>query len=426
MSSPARLPATRLVRGTMHMFSRIRGPVFHAALLAAISTLSGCLLSEEVSDAEQNLTPPTTNEPPSISGNPPQMVRVGVSYSFVPEASDPDGDPMSFAIQNRPNWTTFDPTDGSLTGVPFLGNEGTYADIVISVSDGVNSSALQPFIITVEPANGNNMPPIISGTPPASVTVGATYAFQPSASDPDGDPLGFTAQNRPPWATFDTATGRLAGTPQAGDAGTYSNISISVSDGSTTASLPAFSITVNENNSPPVISGSPPAQTTADQTWTFTPTASDPDGDVLTFTAQNAPSWATLNASTGTMSGTPGTGDVGTYSNIVITVSDGTASASLPAFSVEVIQAATGFAELSWTAPTTNTDGTALTDLVAYRIYYGTSAGSYSASAYIDNPGLTTYTVENLSPATWYFVATAVNSSGVESQFSNEASKTVD
>ena len=85
----------------------------------------------------------------------------------------------------------------------------------------------------------------------------------------------------------------------------------------------------------------------------------------------------------------------------------------------------TGAATLSWTAPTQNTDGTALTDLAGYKVYWGTSSGNYSSSVTLNNPGLTSYVVDTLSSGTYYFSVSALNSSGVESVLSNEASKTI-
>lgn len=183
--------------------------------------------------------------------------------------------------------------------------------------------------------------------------------------------------------------------------------------------------TGNLTNNPPTINGTPGGAVLVGDTYSFTPNANDPDGDSLTFSIQNRPTWAGFNSSTGSISGSPTPGDEGTYANIRITVSDGSASASLPAFSISVTQTAIGTATLTWTAPTTNTDGTSLTDLTAYKIYYGTTPGSYPNSIFISNPGITSYVVENLTPATYQFVATAVNSAGVESVFSNVATKVV-
>ncbi len=84
-----------------------------------------------------------------------------------------------------------------------------------------------------------------------------------------------------------------------------------------------------------------------------------------------------------------------------------------------------GSVTLSWTPPTQNEDGTALTDLAGYRIRWGTVPGSYPSSVLIDNPGLSTYVVDNLVPGPYEFVATAINASGVESAYSNTATKVV-
>lgn len=84
-----------------------------------------------------------------------------------------------------------------------------------------------------------------------------------------------------------------------------------------------------------------------------------------------------------------------------------------------------GSAMLSWTAPTQNEDATPLTDLAGYKIYYGKASGNYTDQVRIDNPGVTTYVVDNLTPDTYYFVATAYNEAGTESAYSSEAVKDI-
>ena len=76
-----------------------------------------------------------------------------------------------------------------------------------------------------------------------------------------------------------------------------------------------------------------------------------------------------------------------------------------------------------WTSPTQNEDGSALTDLAGFKIYYGKSSGNYSNTIRIDGSGITTYVVENLSPGAYYFAATAFSESGIESRYSGEAVK---
>jgi hypothetical protein len=191
-------------------------------------------------------------------------------------------------------------------------------------------------------------------------------------------------------------------------------------------SLASFTIQViAPANRAPTISGTPPLSINALTAYSFQPSASDPDGNALTFSIQNRPAWATFSTSTGRLSGTPALTDVATFSNIIISVSDGTASVSLPAFSLAVLQGATGSATVNWTPPTTNTDGSALTDLAGYRVAYGRTVDALDESATVSNAGLSSYTVEGLSQGTWYFAVIAVNASGVESDLSNLASKTI-
>ena len=89
--------------------------------------------------------------------------------------------------------------------------------------------------------------PRISGTPATKVVAGQTYSFQPKATDADGDKLRFAVVNKPGWASFDTATGRLSGTPATTNTGTFGNIKIRVTDGKFYRTLPEFSITVTSS-----------------------------------------------------------------------------------------------------------------------------------------------------------------------------------
>ncbi len=369
------------------------------------------------------ITVASSNRAPTISGVPTTSTTAGQAYSFQPTASDPDGDTLTYSIANRPTWATFSSATGRLSGTPGSSFAGlTFSGITISVSDGLVTSALPQFAITV--ATGNRAP-VLSGTPATSVAATQAYAFQPTATDADGDTLTFSIANMPTWATFSTATGRLSGTPGSNQVGTYSSITISASDGTTSATLPPFAITVASSNRAPTISGVPPTSAIAGQAYSFQPTASDPDGNTLTYAIVNRPAWATFSNSSGRLSGTPGATDVATYGNVTISVSDGTATASLPSFSIAVMGSSNGSATLSWTAPTMNTDGSPLTDLAGFRIHYGQASRQYSESVEIPSAGVTSVVIENLVPATWYFSVRAFTATGAESDLSSEAYKTI-
>ena len=365
----------------------------------------------------------TRNQAPTISGTPSTTGKVGVAYSFQPSATDPEGRTLTFAVSNRPAWASFSTSTGRLSGTPTVA--GTFSNIRISVSDGRRTKSLSAFTITVAPAGSiANKPPTISGTPPTSVPVGQAYGFTPTASDPEGKPLTFSIANKPAWGTFSTATGRLSGTPTS--AGTHSNIAIAVSDGTATASLAAFSITVGSTNRPPVITGTPVTSAKAGQPYSFKPTAQDADGDPLTFSVQSKPAWATFDASNGTLYGTPTSANVATFANIVISASDGKASASLPSFAITVAAASTGSITVSWVPPTQNTNGTPVTGLSGFRVYYGTASRQYAQSVLVSSPSLRSVVVEGLSPGTtWYFGVKSVTNTGIESDYSNEAVKTL-
>lgn len=178
-------------------------------------------------------------------------------------------------------------------------------------------------------------------------------------------------------------------------------------------------------NSAPTISGNPPDAIRYGELYEFKPNAVDADADPLTFDVSNSPSWASFDSSTGEISGQPTLANIGVYDDIVISVSDGTSDSELRAFSITVTQTALGNVSLSWVAPTENSDGSALIDLAGYKIYYRKNSGSSYREVLIDNPGISTYVVDNLSPATYYFAATAFNASGMESSFSSEIQKVV-
>lgn len=398
-------------------------------LTTAVDAEDGSIASanEAVSSQDGSDAPAPVNTLPTIAGIPAGGVQEGSSYYFAPVASDVDGDSLAFSISNKPVWASFNSANGALSGTPGANHVGTTSGIRISVNDGAGSVSLAAFSITVSALP--NSAPSISGSPASSVQVATQYRFVPTASDADGDELSFRISNKPVWASFNTVTGELSGTPGTNHIGVASGIRISVDDGNDTVSLPQFSITVNSiPNAVPVISGTPSSTVEEGSSYSFAPTASDADGQSLSFSISNKPSWLSFNTSTGALTGTPSSSDVGTASNIRITVSDGITSASLPAFSINVtaIVVSTGSATLSWTPPTERTDGSALTDLAGYKIYYGTSQGDYTTTIDIDNPGLTSFVVSELSGnSTYYFVMTAYDSNGNESAYSSVGSKTI-
>lgn len=81
-------------------------------------------------------------------------------------------------------------------------------------------------------------------------------------------------------------------------------------------------------------------------------------------------------------------------------------------------------ATVSWTPVTTNTDGSPLTELAGYRVHYGTQSGNYTTTVDITDPAAANAIISNLQAGTtYYFVVTAYDTSGNQSQYSNEGVK---
>jgi hypothetical protein len=295
------------------------------------------------------------------------------------------------------------------------------ATVTVAAVSAADPSRSGSALLTITPAVSISISPSItsvtagSGTQQFSATVTngvkGTVTWQVNGTTGGNSTVGTVS-----------TTGFYTAPAKVPSPATVAVTAVSVDDPTKSASA---SVTVNAAAVLPTISGSPGTTATVGQAYSFQPTATGASGVTLTFSIANLPSWASFSTTTGALSGTPAAAAVGTYANISISVSDGTNSATLPAFTITVKAASTGSATLSWTAPTTRTDGTALTNLAGFKVYYGTSPGNYTTTIVIANPTISTYVVTNLSSGTYYFVATAYDANGVESAFTPTGSKTI-
>jgi hypothetical protein len=141
----------------------------HVAVIVSAVFLGACLASEKsgvVAGDDGGFLQPGSNNPPTISGNPPTGVTMGVAYSFTPTASDPDGDALTFSVANRPTWAAFDSSTGTLSGTPTMGSTGLFPNIQISVSDGQASASMAPFDVMVSDDSSPTPDPDPDPTPP--------------------------------------------------------------------------------------------------------------------------------------------------------------------------------------------------------------------------------------------------------------------
>ncbi len=265
----------------------------------------------------------TSNEAPVLGAVGNKTVAEGSLLSFTLSATDGDGDALTYSGSNLPAGAAVDEDTGAFTWTPGYDQAGTHADVVLRVSDGVDTDS-ETITITVDEANA---PPVLAAIGDRSVDEGATLSFTLSATDQDGDGLTFSASGLPAGATLDGGTGAFSWTPGYDQAGGHA-VTFTVTDDGTPArdDSETVTITANDVNRAPVL-GSVGNRSTAEGTaLSFTVAATDADGDGLTYSATGLPAGATLDAGTGAFSWTPGYDQAGDHSVTFSVADDGSPS----------------------------------------------------------------------------------------------------
>jgi len=276
-----------------------------------------------------DVRPLGTNSPPVINSNPVTNVDELQPYSYQIQATDPEGDTLAYNLTQAPNWLSIDSSTGLVSGTAPSVDSDTDYPITIQVSDGSNTVS-QIYTLTVRniPAPGNNVP-VITSTPIKSVNENAQYVYDVEASDADNDILTYSLTTAPNWLTIDSATGLVSGTAPVVSAETNFNVVVSVSD-SLDAATQSYTLTVLNiptANNAPVIDSTPVTSVDEDDSYSYQVTATDVDGDSLSYSI-TGPNWLTIDSSTGLISGTSPEVASDTDFNVVVSVSDGTDSAS--------------------------------------------------------------------------------------------------
>ena len=273
-------------------------------------------------------TPP--NRAPLISSSPSLAAVTGQPYGYAVQASDPDGDVVTFSLTQAPAGMTMGAT-GVIGWTPGAAQVGPHA-VTVQVVDGKGGIVTQSFTIQVTAANH---PPVITSAPVVSGTEAVSYRYQLVATDPDGDGLTYTLTPFPSGMTV-TAAGLLAWTPSAAQVGAQP-VTVGVSDGKGGAASQSFTITVAAANHPPVITSAPVVSGTEAVSYRYQLVATDPDGDGLTYTLTPFPSGMTVTAA-GLLAWTPSAAQVGAQP-VTVGVSDGKGGAASQSFTITVAAA---------------------------------------------------------------------------------------
>jgi hypothetical protein len=251
-------------------------------------------------------------------------------YQYQVTATDADGDVLTYTLTVKPSWLNIS-SSGLISGTPTTANIGDTV-VTVRVSDGKGGVDQQSYTLRV--LLRSNRAPVITSTAITQGRVGEAYRYAVTATDPDGDVLQFALPTAPGFLSIQ-ANGVVVGTPQTGDVGQH-QVVMRVSDnfgGSATQNY-TLTVIIGTNNAPVITSTvSDTAFTT--ELYQYQVTATDADGDVLTYTLTVKPQWLSINGS-GLVSGTPTAANVGD-TVVTVQVSDGRGGTARQSYTLHVL-----------------------------------------------------------------------------------------
>jgi RHS repeat-associated protein len=277
------------------------------------------------------------NHAPSFTSPPPATQAMqSQPYAYQATATDPDGDPLTYALLTPLPHVALDPVTGLLTWTP-TGDQVGNQTLTVQVQDGQGGFANLSWTVTVAAPAFGNQPPQFTSTPVLNATVGQHYLYQAIATDPDGDPLTFDVPVSPAGLTIDAGFGTLAWTPTADQVGSQT-VLLRVQDGHGNVALQPYQIAVTAAYQPPVFTSTPPLQAVVNLPYQYRAKAQDPLHLTLVYAVDTASAAAgvAINAQTGVLNWTAT--QTGTQ-HIVITASDGQGSAT-QAYDLTVVASA--------------------------------------------------------------------------------------
>lgn len=275
----------------------------------------------------------STNQPPQIISAPPLVAYVDNEYSYQMEGSDPNNDSLTYSLVNAPTGMSINPVNGLINWTPNVNQVGTET-VTVQISDGNGGTAQQEFIVNVVIDSSVNQPPQITSEPGIKINLGQTFIYTLAAVDPDGDHIVFTLQQSPIGVDFNPLTGELTWFPNASDLGTQF-FTVAAKDGFGGNDIQSFAIEVIYVNQMPVAN----AQSFVieeDQQIPVTLTASDPDGDDLSYSVVSGPANGTLSGAAPNIVYTPNLEFSGN-DNFTFTATDGISTSLAATITFDVI-----------------------------------------------------------------------------------------
>jgi hypothetical protein len=245
------------------------------------------------------------NAAPVINSVPRNTMQLGGTYYYAIDATDPNGDQLTYSLVNPPAGMTI--KDGLISWIPTAAQSGSNP-VVVKVSDGTLSST-QTFSLLVT-NQAPNYAPQISSTPTLVTSLEQAYSYDLKGSDPDGDLVLWSLATAPEGMVIDVRTGALRWQPVASQIGEHS-VAVRLVDSYGAYAVQEFVVLVNGINTPSAISSTPLTKAAIGQTYTYLVAAKDPEGDELRYVLAQHPAGMKIDGITGQISWTPAAGQVG-------------------------------------------------------------------------------------------------------------------
>lgn len=294
-------------------------------IVSTVTAASGQTATDTLTLQVLPIIPPNT--PPIITSTPVTQVNETQAYSYQVTATDADNDPLTYSLTQAPSWLSMDSL-GLIYGIaPNVSSDYQYV-ATVNVSDG-KSFVLQTFPITVKDTNqaGDTTPPLVTVISPQNNQVfTSSNVLLSIITDESSSTAWYSIDGSTNTSLIKNSPTSFSGTVSLTD-GSHSVVfyaqDLAGNKGRSDTVSFAVNTTIPPSNNPPVISSAPVTQVSEGQVYNYQVIATDTDGDALTYSLAQAPTWLSVDPSTGLISGTAPIVSVDSSYPIVLQVSDG-------------------------------------------------------------------------------------------------------
>lgn len=288
--------------------------------------------SESLQTFTVNVVASAPEVPPSISSTPRTTTRLGRSYVYSIQVSNPGGQPLTYHLDSGPAGMAIDGS-GLLTWIPTPDEFGANS-VRLHVTDARGgSSPVQAFSVQVV-AQDVNHPPVITSTAPGTATVGHTYQYNLVATDADGDPFVFDVVSAPSGVSVDPQLGTLRWSATADQIGSQT-IVVRVTDSLSASSTQQCTVDVHSVDIPPLITSNPITTASSGVQYSYALVATTSEGVPLHYSLTTAPGGMAIDPASGVITWTPDVTQVGPQT-VGVLVDDGQGGQARQNYSIVV------------------------------------------------------------------------------------------